>query len=51
MPRGDRVAREWFQARGARYDVQISFGADRVTLQLRARADAVLAGLRFAPYP
>ncbi len=51
MPRGDRVARRWFQTRGAAYDVQIYFGTDRVTPQLRARADAVLAGLRFAPPP
>jgi hypothetical protein len=51
MPRGDRVAREWFQAGGAAYDVQVYFGADRVTPELRARADAVLASLHFAAHP
>ena len=51
MPRGDRVSRRVFRAHGAGYDVQIYFGAASVTPQLRARADAVLAGLRFARPP
>jgi hypothetical protein len=47
MPRGDRVSRRVFRAHGVGDDVQINFGPASVTPQLRARADAVLAGLRF----
>ena len=51
MPAGDRVARRWFRSHGSGYDVQVYFGADHVTPALRARADAVLAGLSFARAP
>jgi hypothetical protein len=48
MPDGHRMARVLFFARGAAYDVRVQFGGP-VTRAARARADAALRGLRFAP--